>query len=233
MKKIIFITFFLLLFCSVQTFSQKFVWGDLKVSGDAYIKGNVISNSVLSSTYMEVDSILLNSQILRSAEGDSLPDLSWVRDYVESVSYVELDSSLTSYAKIDSSLTSYAKADSSLTSYAKIDSVLTAPYMVVDSSLTSYAKVDSILIGSQIITHAEGDSVPDLAWVRDYANTNFTGALTDGAPTAAEIVGIAGTAASSGAGSKAVIKDNDGTALYYLVISDGTGWYYFTGTLAL
>jgi hypothetical protein len=61
----------------------------------------------------------------------------------------------------------------------------------------------------------------------------YTGSLTDGTPTEAEIVAIIGTAASNGAGFKAVIKDSDGTGLIYTVYTDGTSYYWVAGTLAL
>jgi len=59
-----------------------------------------------------------------------------------------------------------------------------------------------------------------------YSDSYFTGALTDGTPTNAEIIAILGTAASRGAGYKAVIKDSDGTGLTYHITCDGTNYYY-------
>jgi hypothetical protein len=160
MKKLIFLI--AILFVTLQVQAQKFVYGDLRVSGNAYVNGSVYTNTAVAVPYLNVDSII----------------------------------------------TGYLQADS-------ID--------------VSYLVADSILLGSQKIVYAAGDSLPDIT----YVNTNYSGALTDGAPTEAEIIGIAGTAASVGAGFKAVIKDTDGTGLYYLVISTGAAWYYFAGTLAL
>ena len=62
----------------------------------------------------------------------------------------------------------------------------------------------------------------------------ITAALTDGAPTYAELdaaIGITPAAATSG--FKVTIKDSTGTGLLYKVESDGTNWYYTTMTLAL
>lgn len=101
---------------------------------------------------------------------------------------------------------------------------LTVPYMAVDSVSTAKVK-----IGSQRVTYAAGDSLVD----NSYVNRSYTAALTDSLPTAAEITAVAGTPASRGAGYKAVIKDTNGSSLYYLVISTGTAWYYFRGVLAL
>jgi hypothetical protein len=52
----------------------------------------------------------------------------------------------------------------------------------------------------------------------------FTGSLTDGAPTNAEINAIISN--PSGAGYEAIIKDTDGTGSMYKVIYDGSGWHY-------
>jgi hypothetical protein len=66
-----------------------------------------------------------------------------------------------------------------------------------------------------------------------YSDSYFTGSLTDGIPTDAEIDAILGTPATVGSGYKAVIKDSDGTGLIYAVFSDGSGWYWNITTLAL
>ena len=73
---------------------------------------------------------------------------------------------------------------------------------------------------------------PDGAGGVEWANSYFTGSLTDGAPTNAEIVAILGTAASVGAGYEAVIKDSDGSGLIYTITCDGTNFYYIVGTQA-
>lgn len=52
----------------------------------------------------------------------------------------------------------------------------------------------------------------------------FTGSLTDGTPTNAEINVIITN--PSGVGYEAIIKDSDGSGAMYKVIYDGSGWYY-------
>lgn len=62
----------------------------------------------------------------------------------------------------------------------------------------------------------------------------LSGALTDGAPTDAEIDGItSSTPAGLGAGYMFLIKDTDGSGLIYTIISDGTAWQYTAMTIAL
>ena len=62
----------------------------------------------------------------------------------------------------------------------------------------------------------------------------LSGALTDGAPTDAEIDGItSSTPAGLGAGYMFLIKDTDGSGLIYEIISDGTAWQYKVLTIAL
>lgn len=64
--------------------------------------------------------------------------------------------------------------------------------------------------------------------------TQLTGALTDGAPTAAQINTATGlTPSTAGAGYTAIIHDTDGSQLDYRIYSNGTTWSYWVGTTAL
>ncbi len=64
-------------------------------------------------------------------------------------------------------------------------------------------------------------------------NLQHTGDLTDGAPTDAEIDSATGTTpAAVGAGWRTSILDTTGSALIYLVVSDGTNWQYTALTIA-
>ena len=55
----------------------------------------------------------------------------------------------------------------------------------------------------------------------------YTGSLTDGAPTDAELDAlIESTPALKGAGWSCVVVDSDGTGLKYMVLSDGAAWQY-------
>jgi hypothetical protein len=57
--------------------------------------------------------------------------------------------------------------------------------------------------------------------------TQYTGALTDGAPTAAQITSAVGLSPSvAGAGFSCTIRDTNGTGLLYRAESDGTYWFY-------
>lgn len=62
-----------------------------------------------------------------------------------------------------------------------------------------------------------------------------SGALTDGAPTAAQLNTATGSTPSNSrtSGTSYIVKDSDGSGLLYLVESDGTSWYYTTMTRAL
>ncbi len=58
--------------------------------------------------------------------------------------------------------------------------------------------------------------------------------LTDGAPTDAQIDAATGTTpAAVGSGWRTTILDSDGSALMYIIISDGTNWQYTALTIAL
>ena len=145
MKKILFLI--ALVFFALQLQAQKFVYGDLRVTGSTYVTGSVYSSAAIGVPYLSVDSIA------------------------------------TSKLKL---------------------------------------KLQSVIF-------ATGDTLVD----NSYVNKSYTAALTDSLPTAAEIISVVGTASSKGAGYKAVIKDSNGSSLYYLVISTGSAWYYIRGILAL
>jgi len=66
-----------------------------------------------------------------------------------------------------------------------------------------------------------------LSYATNDAHAAYTGALTDGAPTDAQLDSATSTTpAAVGAGWKAIVTDTDGTALSYLIVSDGTNWHY-------
>lgn len=202
MKKILFLAILLISF--TQLFSQKFVWGNLKVSGSTYVNknlhvtGNIYSDSLsvgeindsLSVPYLKADSLMATK----------------VKDSLE-VSYLKTDSLLATV--INDSLT---------VSYLKTDSLQATT--INDSLSVSYLKTDSVLLTAQNVKYVSGFTLP-------------TGSLTDGTPTEAEITAIVGSPASKGEGYRAIIEDSDGSGLLYLIVSDGTGWNYIALTLAL
>lgn len=82
-------------------------------------------------------------------------------------------------------------------------------------------------------TNYTARSLPDSAHVASMVNLQFTGSLTDGAPTDAQIDSATGTTpAAVGAGWKCTILDSDGSALIYIIVSDGTNWQYTALTIA-
>ena len=81
-------------------------------------------------------------------------------------------------------------------------------------------------------TSHEIQAYTNSAW-RSLTDKAYTGSLTDGAPTDAELDSAIGSTPSEvGAGWKCVVTDTDGTALSYLVMSDGTNWQYAALTIA-
>jgi hypothetical protein len=68
----------------------------------------------------------------------------------------------------------------------------------------------------------------------DLTPYQYTGALTDNTPTAAEINSVTGlTPATAGAGFQCTIKDSNGSGLLYKIESDGTSWGYTKLTAAV
>jgi hypothetical protein len=93
------------------------------------------------------------------------------------------------------------------------------------------AGVDKTLLLSTP-TGTVDDAVANVAYVNsaisgiDISTPYFSGSLTDGSPLLSEIAAILGFDANSvSAGYKAYVKDTDGTAVMYSIVSDGTDWY--------
>jgi hypothetical protein len=65
-------------------------------------------------------------------------------------------------------------------------------------------------------------------------NVQLSGALTDDAPTDSELDAVTGlTPATAGAGYHKTIRDTNGSALIYMIESDGTNWFYVKMTKAV
>ena len=77
-------------------------------------------------------------------------------------------------------------------------------------------------------------SAGDLEFTGAIKQTQLTAALTDGAPTDAQIDAATSlTPATAGAGYSVTILDSDGSGLLYRIESDGTYWQYQVLTIAL
>lgn len=83
-----------------------------------------------------------------------------------------------------------------------------------------WSSIEGILVEG--IVEAEGGIITKV----------FTAALVDGAPTAASLVTLLGTAASKGAGYSCIVIDSAGTELRYHVYSDGADWIYSVGVVS-
>ena len=81
---------------------------------------------------------------------------------------------------------------------------------------------------------ARGLKLSNNASINKLKTIQISAALTDGAPTNAEINTATGTTpANVGAGWQCTIKDNNGSGLLYKIESDGTNWFYIVMTQAL
>ncbi len=108
----------------------------------------------------------------------------------------------------------------------------------------------SFEVSASAMTISDGQDSQGLIYAADYS-ANYTDrslvdkeyvdapavishSLTDGAPTDAQIDSATGTTpAAVGSGWKTHIFDSDGSALMYIIISDGTNWQYTAMTIAL
>ena len=81
---------------------------------------------------------------------------------------------------------------------------------------------------------ARGLKLSNNASINKLKTIQISAALTDGAPTNAEINTATGTTpATVGAGWQCTIKDNNGSGLLYKIESDGTNWFYIIMMQAL
>ncbi len=82
-------------------------------------------------------------------------------------------------------------------------------------------------------TDHEVQAYTNSAW-RSLTDKAYSGSLTDGTPTDAQLDSAIGSTPSAvGAGWKCIVTDTDGSALSYLVMSDGTNWQYVALTAAV
>lgn len=80
----------------------------------------------------------------------------------------------------------------------------------------------------------EPDGSQSFATLEEDLDTPTSASLTDGAPTYVEInAALSTNPATAGSGARYLIKDSDGTALMYVVWSDGSDWWYEALTKAL
>jgi hypothetical protein len=108
------------------------------------------------------------------------------------------------------------------------DSAAVTKAMIFDGATSGYTivKVDATAANNTITLPSGTATGIELVYL--------SGSLTDGTPTDAQIDSVTGlTPAGAGAGYQCMIKDTNGTGLLYLIISDGTDWYYLVMTKAL
>lgn len=111
-----------------------------------------------------------------------------------------------------------------------IPCVLSAQNTVVKQTVQG----DSIILSRGATELKPSFPLADRMQFEDAFVTPISAALTDDTPTDTQIDTATGlTPATAGNGYQKVIKDNNGTGLLYLIVSDGTDWYYFKLTKAV
>ena len=107
-------------------------------------------------------------------------------------------------------------------SYDSKSLIITESIMVISDDI----ELEGIAYGGDYSADADERWITDRAYVDSY----YSGSLTDGAPTDAELdAAIGSTPSGVGANRKFLVLDTDGTGLYYVVISNGSNWIYFPG----
>ena len=104
--------------------------------------------------------------------------------------------------------------------------------MLLHSQLPDAGTQAHQTIDAQLPTAKEKDTLTQLANDGTILIRVST-ANTSNPPTDAELDGELGTPAAVGAGFMALLNDNGGGANVYLVLSDGTNWWYEALTKAV
>ena len=128
-------------------------------------------------------------------------------------------------------LNSYFHGATGGTAKIKLQGVYNQVINVTSNRLMESGGISDVSTGSVIwgFNYVSGGS---RTWY--YIIKQFSGSLTDGAPTDAQIDAITElTPATATAGYRLTIKDSDGTGLLYLVESDGSAWFYVVMTQAV
>jgi hypothetical protein len=115
--------------------------------------------------------------------------------------------------------------------------------LLADIDMTGYVPLDAVRV------RADDTSVPDvdssgearfaIDGIRhflgraDVSSLNYSAANVSNPPTDAELDATFGTPAEVGAGFTAALNDNGTGNNFYFVASDGTNWWYTTGTKAV
>lgn len=255
MKKLILLTGLLTGLFTIGLRAQFPIYGDLIVYGDADFSKNIVVDSNITAIYIQIDSIKIADSTVTSVYSGTLVNT----DYVDGAigAYYVFDNGLTeSGGNVDlGDFTGHVVIDGAGYNYVfetlntgyggGFNFYPTTPLARFYMEISGGARKELLMAytsgGIEVIDNidnmgfyynADYSSGAGVRWCTDraYVDSYYSGSLTDGAPTDAEIDGIIGSTPSAvGANRKYLIKDTDGTGLYYDIISDGSNWIYFPG----
>ena len=164
--------------------------------------------------------------------GNSLSDHLFYMDRTDGSSTPSINNIFTNSGRVGA-VTMNGKADFNLSSFSQKTMLIGCSESGNGQlAITSGNNTNMIFGNENVVTSGTvGTQIGTIDGVKFY---QLTAALTDGSPTHAEIDAATGTTPSAvDPGWAITIKDSDGSGLLYRVESDGTDWYYTTGTKAL
>lgn len=254
-KLILLLTVLLTGLLTTELRAQFPIYGDLIVYGQADFSKNLTVDSTITAIYLIVDSIKLADSSVTSCYSGTLVNTTYVDDVIGA--YYIFDNGLTeSGGNVDlGDFTAHVDIDGGGFNYlfetlnygygGGFNFYPTTPLARFYMEISGGARKELLMAytsgGIEIIDNidnmglyydADYSANSTARWCTDraYVDSYYSGSLTDGAPTDAELdAAIGSTPSGVGANRKFLVKDTDGTGLYYDVISDGSNWIYFPG----
>jgi len=216
------------------------IGADITISGDITVGGNaVIVGSVTAGSFVGVE-----TNKIKDADGDTYVDVEQTSDcdsirfkaggtYVMSMTSAGtvLEEPLNAgKLQLTADGETMTLADMAVSDTPAAGTDMSAGFKIDANDIFRYgAEAD----GSGGIQNEYATVNGDLIVTGDITQKVWSGAMTDTAPTDAELDAItSSTPAGVGSGWTAIMVDSDGAGGVYRIVSDGTNWYYIQLTVA-
>jgi len=210
--------------------------GTLEVSGDMVIAGNDLQLSSGETLSWSTDHFTLSDDITISGN----VDLTNSNIYLDDTAGMFMNTANTASLTFGSDAFQFNGPDDAAEFWVKEGT--NPPHFWVKDSIANVLTLGAGLTGLDYQITFNGETNDGtLTYKEDEDSWSLSGegisqtVHTDDVsnpPTDAELDTVFGTPATVGAGFTAYIDDNGGGANFYQVVSDGTNWWIFTGTIA-
>ena len=213
------------------------IGADITISGDITVGGNaVIVGSVTAGSFVGVE-----TNKIKDADGDTYVDVEQTSD-CDSIRFKAGGTYVMSMTSDGTVLEEPLNAGKlQLTADGGVMTIADKAVVTSSADETYWFKQDGNEVlginatgdGSDGVTGLGATLNGDLIVTGDITQKVWSGAMTDTAPTDAELDAItSSTPAGVGSGWTAIMVDSDGAGGVYRIVSDGTNWYYIQLTVA-